>query len=509
MQSRPRQQKQKARSAPARRRSTTASRRTTRRGTRAVAAIKPALPPLLPTTPRSALALASDLAYMLGSRTRSGEWGAIVTSLTRGDTLFAHNPDVRLQPASTMKMYTSLIALDRLGPEYQISTDVLRDGPVSADGTLTGNLVLRGGGDPAFSNRFLPGGPSAPVSILAQLVADAGIKRVVGDLLGDATAFDSQLIPEGWNPRNLGSGYSAPVSALSINENVLWLAVTPGTGKSAHIALEPATTAVTVQSTVRTVAGSGAQITAYRDRDGNLVARGSIGSRSPTRRFSLVINDPAPYTLGAFRAALAARGVVVNGAARLAPTPAGALRVTGLASPPLAQVISLMNRESNNHYAELLFRDAARGRASEQLGSAANGNAVLQRVLQQRAGVVPGTIFAADGSGLSTLDQVTARSMVQLLGYAHRAPWASVFHASLPVAGESETLRGRMRFTLAQGNLHAKTGTTDHVISLGGYVTATDGEVLAFSFIYNGADRWNARTAIDAIGATLAGFARE
>jgi D-alanyl-D-alanine carboxypeptidase/D-alanyl-D-alanine-endopeptidase (penicillin-binding protein 4) len=133
-------------------------------------------------------------------------------------------------------------------------------------------------------------------------------------------------------------------------------------------------------------------------------------------------------------------------------------------------VIAYMNRESNNHYAELLFRDAARGRRGEQVGSAAAGNATLQQILRDRVGVAPGAVHAADGSGLSTLDQVTARSMVQLLGYAHRAPWGSVFHASLPVAGGSGTLKGHMRYTPAQGNLHAKTGTTNRVVSLGGYV---------------------------------------
>jgi len=83
-----------------------------------------------------------------------------------------------------------------------------------------------------------------------------------------------------------------------------------------------------------------------------------------------------------------------------------------------------------------------------------------------------------------------------------------VFHASLPVAGESELMRARMRGTPAAGNLHAKTGTTNEVIALGGYVTAENGEVLAFSFIFNGRDRWNARATIDAMGATMAGFSR-
>ena len=112
-------------------------------------------------------------------------------------------------------------------------------------------------------------------------------------------------------------------------------------------------------------------------------------------------------------------------------------------------------------------------------------------------------------SGLSTLDFLTPRTMIELLSYAHKGPWSSAFHGSLPVAGESELLRRRMRSTPAQGNLHAKTGTTNTVVALGGYVTAKDGEILAFSFIYNGNDRWNAKATMDAMGATLANFVRE
>jgi D-alanyl-D-alanine carboxypeptidase/D-alanyl-D-alanine-endopeptidase (penicillin-binding protein 4) len=115
----------------------------------------------------------------------------------------------------------------------------------------------------------------------------------------------------------------------------------------------------------------------------------------------------------------------------------------------------------------------------------------------------------SDGSGLSTLDYLTPRVMVELLSYAHRGPWSSAFHGSLPVAGESELLRRRMRATPAQGNLHAKTGTTNTVIGLGGYVTSKSGEIIAFSFIYNGNDRWNAKATMDGMGATLANFVRE
>jgi D-alanyl-D-alanine carboxypeptidase/D-alanyl-D-alanine-endopeptidase (penicillin-binding protein 4) len=142
------------------------------------------------------------------------------------------------------------------------------------------------------------------------------------------------------------------------------------------------------------------------------------------------------------------------------------------------------------------------------VGSAVIANESLRTFLAERVGIPRRAVFAADGSGLSTLDRVTPRSMIQLLDYSVSAPWAPVLQASLPIAGRTETLKNRMRGTAAQGNLRAKTGTTGEVVSLGGYVTAKNGEELAFSFIYNGTDRWRARTAIDAMGVTLASFSR-
>ena len=460
------------------------------------------------TAPRDATTLGRDLAFMLSSLTRSGAWGILVTSLTRGDTLYSYNPDVPLQPASTLKLYTAALALERLGANHRFSTRVLRTGTLDAEGTLRGDLVLRGGGDPALSTRFLGGGASAAVDLLAQLVAGAGVRRVRGDLIADASAFDAELVPAGWDSRYLQSGYAARVSALSLNENLVWVVVRPGaSGRAPLVYLDPASEIPFVNN-VRTTAGRrDARVIFISRPDGRVEARGWIGSRAGERRYQLVVEDPAAFTAGAFRRALAAKGIIVEGATRFGPTPVSAAPVTTLPSPPLADLLSVMNRESINHYAELIFRNLAW--TEKQPGSAEAANALLQRFLTEKVGAMPGSVSAADGSGLSVLDRSTARALVHLLDYAHRAPWADAFHASLPVAGESELLRQRMRRTPAQGNLHAKTGTTNSVISLGGYVTAENGELLAFAFIYNGTDRWNARVTIDAMGATLAGFRRD
>ncbi len=469
-----------------------------------------ALPPLHYATPLGAWSLASSLDTLLGARVRTGTWGVLVVSLSKGDTLYSANADTRLLPASTMKLFTTALAFDRLGPQHQFSTQVFKDGSLGADGTLVGNLVLRGDGDPGFSNRFIPGDQNAPMRALARQVAAAGVRRVQGNLIGDATAFEAKRIPDGWSPTNSETSYGQRVSALSLNENLLHVAIAPGAGKGpGRISLEPGTVAYKVVNETRTVAGSRrSKLTVSRRPDGAVVARGWIGSKSEVKVYVVVVDDPALFATGAFRQALRDEGIEVTGDLVIGTTPTRATAIATLASPPLAQLASVMNRESVNHFAELIFRDAARTGDPAGIGSATTGNALLQQLLVNRAGASRDAVFAADGSGLSTLDRVTPRALVQLLAFADKAPWSREFHESLPIAGTSELLRHRMRATPAEGNLHAKTGTTNSVIALGGYVMAQNGERLAFSFLYNGRERWPARETIDAMGGTLAAFVR-
>jgi len=341
------------------------------------------------------------------------------------------------------------------------------------------------------------------MNYLADQLAARGVKRVTGEVIGDASAFDDQKIPEGWLTRYLQAGYAARVSGLSINENLVWVTITPS-----GVKLEPASTAIPLVSNVRTVPGGGASLSVRRQGDGTILVSGRIGSNSPPRRYEYVIEDPASFTTGALKAALVAKGIAVDGGIRLGPTPSSAVKLASIKSPTLDRIISAMNRESINHFAELLMRDAARGPQRDKQGTVANGQALLRHFFATKVGADSSSLEVYDGSGLSTLDRVTPREMVKMLAYAHKASWGPWFHASLPVAGESELLKRRMRGGAAQGNLHAKTGTTNDVIGLGGYVTALNGEVIAFSFIYNGADRWTAKSMIDVMGATLANFAR-
>ncbi len=467
-------------------------------------------PPLVPTTPSGGPALAADLNALLHQRVKQGTFGVLVTSLSRGDTLFSNQADTPLMPASTQKLFTTVLAFDRLGPWHQLSTDVLRSGTVDAEGTLHGSLVLRGGGDPALSGRFLGGSPEAPMQALAQMVANAGIRRVTGDIIGDASAFEAQRIPDGWLARYLHASYASRVSALSLNSNLLHVAVTPVNGKSRPaVTLRPGLGGIRIQNqvTVRPTSRS-ARLTVSRTKDGTVVARGWIGGRSQPRVYTVVVEDPCQFATAAFRTALIAAGITVDGTVRTQPIAGESSPVATLSSPPVMQLARVMNGESDNHFAELLLRAAARGPEGQATGSARLANEQLGALLSERASIAPSAIQIRDGSGLSSLNRITPRALTHLLAYASRAPWSREFEQSLPVAGVSETLRSRMVATPAQGNLHAKTGTTNDVVSLGGYVTSRSGERLAFAMVYNGPERWNARETIDAMGATLAGFSR-
>jgi D-alanyl-D-alanine carboxypeptidase/D-alanyl-D-alanine-endopeptidase (penicillin-binding protein 4) len=275
--------------------------------------------------------LAGRLATLLASKVRNGTWGAMVVSLTSGDTLFARNAGLSLNPASTLKLYTTALAFEQLGPDHRFTTDVYRQGSLS-NGTLTGNLILRGGGDPALSRRYFDGDGNGPMRALARRIADAGVRRITGDVIGDDRAFEPKPVPDGWLTRYLHASYAARVSALSLNENLIHIVVTPGRpGQAGTVRLEPATTAFSVTNNSSTRSRSrGAQLTVTGGEDGVIRVKGWIGLSSEPRVYGLVVPEPARFTTGALVRALRDLGVIVEGNARVGPTPSGAVKVTSL-----------------------------------------------------------------------------------------------------------------------------------------------------------------------------------
>jgi D-alanyl-D-alanine carboxypeptidase/D-alanyl-D-alanine-endopeptidase (penicillin-binding protein 4) len=481
-----------------------------------VAAAHPLAAQERPTGP-----LAHQLAHFFEGRAwRAATWGALVVSLTRGDTLLSYHADRRFVPASNAKLFTTAAALHYLGPDFRFVTVLFATGPIR-NGALYGDLVLYGTGDPTF------GLDTAALAPFADSVVTAGIRRIRGDVVGDASFLGAELVGPGWSPDNLDQAFAAPPSALGAAENRIHITVQPGsrTGDAARVTVDPPTSYYTVSSVVITGRPrSRTRIEAQRGPPHGVVALSGV--ISPTRRAwttDVVVREPAVFAAGLLRDLLAARGVTVTGTIRGvtddAPGRAGVLlaRARGRggkpfegaiavrSSPSLGDLVAMINHRSHNLSAELVFRSI--GRTVGGAGTFASGAQAVDSFLTHEVGIPPASVTVTDGSGLSLLDEATPRSLVQLLAYERRSPEGPYFLQSLPIVGEG--LLGRMAATVAAGRLRAKTGTLKNASALAGYVVAANGEELVFSLIVNGAWRISrARRVQDSIGVRLAKFAR-
>lgn len=401
-----------------------------------------------------------------------------VLGLPDGRVLYERNPDLSLTPASNMKLFTSAVALAKLGPDYRFTTRVLARGERRGQ-TLHGDLILQGGGDPTLETDDL--------EALADAVRLAGIRRVTGRLLVDDTRYDSRRLGAGWNSGDEPYYYSAQISALSVDRNVVRLDIRPGgaAGEPAHVQVRP------VEGYVRIVerpttgpAGSETRIDVNRERGRNDVrVTGSIALDAPSREgVPVTVEDPARFAGALFRELLARRGVRVRGEVELGVAPPSATVVGDRLSPPLAEIVALLNKPSDNLIAEMLLKEL--GFVCRGSGDARSGAEVVVAWLREM-GIDTGGVRIHDGSGLSRLNLVTARAVSELLLRAERCPWRDAFVASLPVAGADGTLRSRMQGSAAQGKVVAKTGTLMHVTSLSGYAAAANGRRLVFSILVN------------------------
>ena len=236
------------------------------------------------------------------------------------------------------------------------------------------------------------------MATLARMVAATGIKRVTGDLSRMRRRSSRSAFRMAGSSRYLESGYAARVSALSMNENLATVVdrhrrLTAG---AAAVNLDPPSTTVPVTSNVRTVVGSkAAKLSIRRQPDGRVDVRGWIGSTAGSRSYLVVIDDPPPWVAGMLRSALAAQGVTVSGQVKAGGASASATSVASLASPPLTRLASAMNRESINHFAELLFRDVAQVSSPDHIGSAEFGNTVLKKFMTDKVGATATDVMAS------------------------------------------------------------------------------------------------------------------
>jgi len=431
--------------------------------------------------------------------------GVHVRDVLADRSLFDRNSTKLFNPASNMKLVTTAAALYHLGPSYRFRTTAYRDRSLR-NGVLKGNLYIKGRGDPTLTNERLFG--------LVNEIALHSIEKVEGNLVVDDTYFDAVSEGPGWEQERSDKSYAPPMGGLSVNYGTFSVRVMPGdrVGSAARVSIYPDVPSIEVASSVYT-RGRGARrrvwVGTTRGENGQVrvtvrgaIPLGDIDGVAIYRR----VYDPSLYAGETIKRLLEMRGVEVTGRVIVAPKPArGTVPVASHFSRPLAEIISTLNKYSNNFIAEQILKTLG-AELREAPGTWEKGVAAVGDFFDA-IGIPKDGLVMGNGSGLNDINRMTPRQVTKLLAAMYkRVELRPEFVASLAVAGVSGTITSRFADSAAESRLRAKTGSLRGVSALSGYVVTRDNRLLAFSVMMNdypGRARamWRVQ---DEIGTTLA-----
>ena len=442
-------------------------------------------------------------------------WGISVVDLATGSSLYAENANKLLQPASNTKLFTTATALAVVGPDYKFMTTVESMRRPDKSGRIAGDLFLVGHGDPNLSGRVLPYAKKTErltphtrvLEELADEVALAGVKVIDGDIVGDDSYFVYERYADGWTQDDLMWDYGAPVSALTVNDNLVFASIKPGErlGARALLTLDPYTSYYSVRNLVTTSAPGTLRNIGILREPGSLDVTfwGTIPLGDPGDDEALAIEDPATCNAQFFRDLLLQHGIIVRGKARAqhsepwqypppqnnqplvvpAATAPARMILAQHQSVPLIEDLRVINKISQNLHVEIMLRLI--GKLHGVSGSVSGGLDAENKFLSEQVHIDPAEIALHDGSGLSRSGLATPHAFTQLLQYAYAQPWAAQFRDTLPVAAEDGSLSTRFKGTFAADHVEAKTGQLGEVNSLSGYAVTKQGHNIAFSIIIN------------------------
>ncbi len=434
--------------------------------------------------------------------------GMRVVRLSDGRVLYARNAARLFVPASNMKLFTTALALTKLGDDYRLTTQIGAEVPIDANGTLPGDLELIGGGDPSLSGREYPYRNHAPageiytfraMEELADQLAARGLKRVEGDIVGDDTRYVFEPQPGPWSSDSASREYGAPVSALVLDDNTFLLTLRPAarTGDLARITLSPPFENFAIDNRVITLEHGIRKVRFYRSASGRELHLWGVIPKADTGYVQeLAIGDPALYAAEVLRDALLRRGISIRGDAVARhrfpdeadePSHPPKVLLAGHSSPPLIQLLQVVDKVSQNLHAEILLREVAAASGQPGIHEAGSREAGLDLMDEFLSGIgVSNDEYQfTDGSGLSPRTLVSPTAITKLLAYMDQSPRRDEWLSLLPIGGEDGTLRGRFAGHPGASAIHAKTGTLDHVKAMSGYADTPANGRVAFSLLVN------------------------
>ncbi|NIQ03447.1 MAG: D-alanyl-D-alanine carboxypeptidase/D-alanyl-D-alanine-endopeptidase [Nitrospinaceae bacterium] len=408
--------------------------------------------------------------------------GAKFYSLDRNKVLYSRNSDTLFTPASNMKMFTSAMALKKVGPDYRFHTRLYTNGQIRG-GVLKGNLYIKGFGDPSLVTEQM--------WILVNELKNLPIIRVQGNIIADNSYFEGEGRLKTWKPYRGPEAYLAPVGALSFNFNTVTVHIEPGptVGSPPLVVVDPNLDYFRVVNRAVTTARKKRRrplIVTRRGRRGHdeILIKGTLPKYVARKKYYLNVTRPTQYTATAFKKYLEQAGVRVTGKIVQGEVPAHAKLLLDHESPPLADILRGLNKFSNNFMAEQILIALAAQFHGEP-GTTENGVLLLQEYMQG-LGYAVNQYRMVDGSGLSKENLVTPDQIVSLLQDAHED--LSIFPefiSALGVMGLDGSVVDRMHHSKEAQRIRVKTGTLNHVSALSGYYQSLDGERFAFSILLN------------------------
>ena len=432
-----------------------------------------------------------DRLVNLPTERRDRTVGIRVVSLATGRVWFDLHGNRPLTPASTTKLLTAYSSLVLFGPDYRIPTVLLADREV-VEGEIRGNLYIRGHGDPLLK--------VADIDRLADWLKNAGVTKIIGDVVGDGSYFDATTERKDYSGDADHVVDLPPVAGLSVEDNMVTVVVSSprAGGEPCSVRTVPPSAGFTIINSAKASGGgsrggrqggdnAGISISVSRGDAGGQVIRvsGTLGvNRTYSRTFEM--EDPPTIVAGLLYERLGSRGIAVTGTVRGARAPERATVLTQI-SRPITDVLGPVMKSSHNHYAEFLFKMIG-GASSPEPGvnTAEEARDAVNRCLDACGAPFDGCRMN-DGSGLSRRNLIAPATLVATLASAWRNPMVrSALYDAMSIAGVDGTLRKRMKGTPAFNNVRGKTGTLRNVSALCGYVTTADGEPLAFAMLMNG-----------------------
>ena len=437
--------------------------------------------------------------FQAGPAARFGTVALSVRRVRDGEELIGYNARQSLPSASTLKLITTATALAVLGPAYTFTTTLEYDGTIK-DSTLTGNLYIRGTGDPSLGSWRFPAYPDLTTLLKSwsATVRGAGIRRIQGMVVGDASLYDDLTTPDSWPFSDLGNYYGASLSALNLNENLFRVFFRPGKSVSAPASVlrtDPLLPYLSFRNTVTTdAANTGDQVNIYGAPFMNQQwLTGKVPLGEPANEFSVkgALPDPAYFAAYALQNQLIQDNLTISsppvsvGGGLAASVPSGGKRtvLNQYKSPVLTALIEQTNFQSINLYAEALLRTTAL--ALNKTVRSTDASVETLTLFWKNKGVNLDGFRIRDGSGLSTVGALTADNMTGILSAIGREKTFPQFYETIPIVGQTGTVRTLARGTAAAGNIRAKSGSIEGVRAYAGYFTAADGERMSFCVLVN------------------------